>query len=550
NSENRKNETKKKRKKPRNKHANEKATIDSSTKTEGTIVSPTENEKNDSETFPASDDIYLQDGTSQAFTIDGDNETSASASGAATNHWALNNLQDLKKAMKMINLYSNVPPKSPQEALKKKYHFWETQPVPKIDENVAEEGPIEGQKKVDEIRKEPYPLPEGFTWDTLNIDDPVVVNADVKAFENSLFSIQLKELYHLLNENYVEDDDNMFRFDYSPEFLKWALKPPHWKQDWHCGVRVTKSNKLVGFISAVPATIRVNEKSIKMVEINFLCVYKKLRAKRMTPVLIKEITRRVNLSGIFQAVYTAGVILPKPIGTCRYWHRSLNPKKLIDVKFSHLSRNMNIQRTVKLYKLPENPKTAGFRKLEKKDIRKVHKLLNEYLNKFDLAPVYSHEEVLHWFMPRQDVVDSYVVEQDHDVVGFTSFYTLPSTVMHHPNYKSIKAAYSFYNVPSAKVSLQDLMNDALIIAKNSGYDVFNALDLMDNKSVLENLKFGVGDGNLQYYLFNYKCPSLPPEKVIYRLSIAIKLALFSACHLTSDFKKKNQFITETYYRTY
>lgn len=32
---------------------------------------------------------------------------------------------------------------------------------------------------------------------------------------------QLKELYQLLNENYVEDDDNMFRFDYSPEFLQW-----------------------------------------------------------------------------------------------------------------------------------------------------------------------------------------------------------------------------------------------------------------------------------------------------------------------------------------
>ena len=36
-----------------------------------------------------------------------------------------------------------------------------------------------------------------------------------------LFSLQLKELYTLLNENYVEDDDNMFRFDYSPEFLLW-----------------------------------------------------------------------------------------------------------------------------------------------------------------------------------------------------------------------------------------------------------------------------------------------------------------------------------------
>lgn len=68
---------------------------------------------------------------------------------------------------------------------------------------------------------------------------------------------QLKELYLLLNENYVEDDDNMFRFDYSPEFLKWALKPPGWIKDWHTGVRVTKSSKLVGFISAIPAHVKV-----------------------------------------------------------------------------------------------------------------------------------------------------------------------------------------------------------------------------------------------------------------------------------------------------
>lgn len=34
-----------------------------------------------------------------------------------------------------------------------------------------------------------------------------------------------------------------------------------------------------------------------MVEINFLCVHKVLRDKRLAPVLIQEITRRVNLQG-------------------------------------------------------------------------------------------------------------------------------------------------------------------------------------------------------------------------------------------------------------
>ena len=33
--------------------------------------------------------------------------------------------------------------------------------------------------------------------------------------------------------------------------------------------------------------------------------------------MIKEVTRRVHLEGIFQATYTAGVYLPKPFAICR-----------------------------------------------------------------------------------------------------------------------------------------------------------------------------------------------------------------------------------------
>ncbi|XP_039360223.1 glycylpeptide N-tetradecanoyltransferase 1 isoform X3 [Mauremys reevesii] len=243
-------------------------------------------------------------------------------------------IQEIQKAIELFSVGQG-PAKTMEEASKRSYQFWDTQPVPKLGEVVNTHGPVEPDK--DNIRQEPYTLPPSFTWDALDLGDRGV----------------LKELYTLLNENYVEDDDNMFRFDYSPEFLLWALRPPGWLPQWHCGVRVISSKKLVGFISAIPATIHIYDSEKKMVEINFLCVHKKLRSKRVAPVLIREITRRVHLEGIFQAVYTAGVVLPKPVGTCRYWHRSLNPRKLIEVKFSHLSRNMTMQRTMKLYRLPE-----------------------------------------------------------------------------------------------------------------------------------------------------------------------------------------------------
>lgn len=365
-----------------------------------------------------------------------------------------------------------------------------------MDESINENEAIEPNKPTSEIKPEPYALPEGFVWDTLSIDDPQV----------------LKELYTLLNENYVEDDDAMFRFDYQPEFLKWALQPPEWLKEWHVGVRVVKSGRLIAFISAIPAEISIYKKKQKMVEINFLCVHKKLRSKRLAPVLIREITRRVNLTGIFQAVYTAGVVLPKPVTTCRYWHRSLNPKKLIDVNFSCLSRNMTMQRTIKLYKLPDQPKTKGFRKMEPKDYKKAHKLLMEYLEKFSLFPYFTEKEFEHWFAPQNNIIESFVVENEGKITDMVSYYSLPSTVMHHPVHKQIKAAYSFYNVAS-KTPLEELMHDALVSAKMLNFDVFNALDLMENKTFLQNLKFGIGDGNLQYYLYNWRCPNMIPENV-------------------------------------
>lgn len=416
---------------------------------------------------------------------------------------------------------SSAQPKNVEEAKKKKYEFWETQPVPKMNDDAPiprdVNEPIDPNTDVAKVRKEPLPLPEGFIWVAMDIDK----------------NEELQELYTLLFENYVEDDDNMFRFNYSRDFLQWVLKPPHYNTAWYVGVRVapkagaTKPGKLLGFVSAIPSKIRVYDKTIAAVEINFLCVHKKLRSKRLAPVLIKEITRRVNLTGVWQALYTAGVFIPKPVSTCRYYHRSLNPKKLIEVGFSSMSRNMNMTRTLKLYRLPEAPnKTCGvggqsLRRAVKGDLKAMYGLFTAHMAKFDLVPVFEPEEFAHWILPREGVVESYVLEKPNtstkkkDIIAFFSFYILPSTVMNHATHKEVKAAYSFYNVTGEEhsVSLVDLMADALVVAKNTGMDVFNALNQMENEQFLKELKFGSGDGSLHYYLFNWKCATFEPKQV-------------------------------------
>lgn len=50
----------------------------------------------------------------------------------------------------------------------------------------------------------------------------------------------------------------------------------------------------------------------------------------------------MNLRGVWQAAYTAGAVLPRPVATTQYWHRSLNPRKLIDVGFSRLTVSLTL----------------------------------------------------------------------------------------------------------------------------------------------------------------------------------------------------------------
>ena len=55
------------------------------------------------------------------------------------------------------------------------------------------------------------------------------------------------------------------------------------------------------------------------------------------------------------------------------------------------------------------------------------------------------------------------------------------------------------------------MQELLVRAKEMDYDVFNALDVMENKSFLEELKFGIGDGELHYYLYNWRIKDMTPQ---------------------------------------
>lgn len=94
--------------------------------------------------------------------------------------------------------------KEPVQKTSSDHKFWNSQPVVKLEEVIHQEGAID-LKTVEMISKEAYPLPKDFEWVTVDLETRV------------------QEVYELLSNNYVEDDSESFRFDYSAEFLKWKV---------------------------------------------------------------------------------------------------------------------------------------------------------------------------------------------------------------------------------------------------------------------------------------------------------------------------------------
>ncbi len=80
------------------------------------------------------------------------------------------------------------------------------------------------------------------------------------------------------------------------------------------------------------------------------------------------------------------------------------------VGFSRLAPRMTMARTLKLFKLPEEPLLPGLRPLEKRDVASACKLLSNYLKHFQLAPVMTEEEFEYWFLTREGVIYTYVLE--------------------------------------------------------------------------------------------------------------------------------------------
>lgn len=59
--------------------------------------------------------------------------------------------------------------------------------------------------------------------------------------------------------------------------------------------------------------------------------------------------------------------------------------------------------------------------MTKEDVAGIHSLLQANLLKFHLSPILSLQEVEHWLLPKENVIDTYVVQVNFSLSVFSLF---------------------------------------------------------------------------------------------------------------------------------
>ncbi|VVU94549.1 Myristoyl-CoA:protein N-myristoyltransferase, N-terminal domain [seawater metagenome] len=364
--------------------------------------------------------------------------------------------------------------------------FWETQPV---SNEISNPGLIDDKLKGYNNKNE-TPLPDGLEWHHLDINQ------------------ELPVLIDFLKRHFMSIND-CFTLNYQESLVKWFLDFKD--EDFNCkssprllSISIKKENKLLGYICAAPAYIKIGEKINETAIVNFLCIHKKLRKLRLAPLLIKELIRRcrVHLPHILiSPIFTAKYLPFQPILDAKYYFRYLNFEKLNNNRFVNVKNYEN-------YDIPTLDSNITFRPMLPDDISQAYELFLKNIKDKKLSIYFKNKEQFTRYFSNKIIdgelngpIYTFVVTQNNKVTDWISCYSLPYQVEYNKNELQV---LNLLRLEQGETDYLTLFNLMFKSAKELNFDLFCTLDFFDIKNKSE-LKFESQDVEISYYTFNYDC---------------------------------------------
>lgn len=371
--------------------------------------------------------------------------------------------EKLRRAYKVVN-----------ETLLKGHKFWSKEPLGKNQAEIADAA----LKKNNDL----------VTFDGLEMRSVELLT-------------ELPAVSTLLMDHYVEDAKSQFSLQYSAEFLRWQLGSPSVYPEWNLGL--FDGSELVGFISAAAINIKIKEEHPKTAVVNFLCIHKEYRKRRLAPALIKEITKRVNEKGIYTALFTSGDKLPYIFTRSRYYHRILKEEGLVESGFCNPD---DVEKISECANILQDSAAVQYRRAAEEELPDIYEMYCNKYRRLDISAAFTYDQFKYYVYGREGLTNLLI---SSDKTEFVSMFFMSTK-----SFKSgqlIKTAYlSYHNMKNGVESMQGVID---YLKTTDKCNVLNALEIENNtKELLKRSGFLRGDGVINYYLFNWDTELIHPSR--------------------------------------
>lgn len=214
----------------------------------------------------------------------------------------------------------------------------------------------------------------------------------------------LNEIHALITDHYIEDNQQIFRMIYSKDYLYWYFN--HIPSQYIIGL--IYHSKLVGLISAMPLDMVIHNEKMSVSYVNFLCIQKKLRKMGLAKLLINELQSRLGDTSI---IYTGiHAVNASPLCSVSSYIIPINYAKLHKIEF--INEDDIGSRPI----IDDNP----LHLMKQNHVSDITIKLNSHYSNYQVRPNFTGDMCHHFFLPKKNVVYSFVVVDGAHVTDFVS----------------------------------------------------------------------------------------------------------------------------------
>lgn len=359
--------------------------------------------------------------------------------------------------------------------------------------------PVEGKTNdLNAFLQESEPrLPDAFEWVTLD-------------------ESEYGEMADFMTRYLRSETNSTIQLHFQPSFVSWSLSFPGQDKSWVVGIRVKETKKLVAMITASPRTLYVLGKEYRTAYVDHLCIHPRLRHKRLAPLLIRTITRRIAESGYLHAIYTGTTLLPGHWCSFQQFGRALRPDVLIESGFWKVPDHAKTSMVRAWDDLPGSFSDNEFSPVKEEDVPSIVQLWNDQALSYSVAVGVDDAWLHHVLFDSNSPLSAYVKRDGTGkVTDLWSYQSLNMFVRKQDVVFPIRQARSYYCFATT-MKMSDLIREAMIHAKSQGHHIWLTFDVAEVGAYQTELNLFPNGMVTYFYGFNFQeTISIPPSKLLY-----------------------------------